>query len=223
MCGRFTMLTRDEVADAVRAVEQRQALVPLAKHKNRIHARPKSLILAFDEAYEISEMTWGFEFPWHRGPVFNARVESLLAGNGTWRNAVGDSRCVVPAASFFEPHATETAISPRTGKPMKRQYEFANADGTPLLLAGVYADGCCSVVTTEPNVQVASIHNRMPVVLDAHEVEEWLTGDWTALANRAALRFTVAPEVLAMADDTQAQGVRAAARGHQEPGQLALF
>lgn len=211
MCHRFTVLTRAEVEDAVRAVEQKQALAPLASREGRAQARPKSLVLAFDQVHDISELTWGFEFPWHRGPVFNTRIESLLSGNGTWQRAVGDGRCVVPAASFFEPHATEAAVSPRTGKSIKKPYEFAGIDGTPLLLAGVCADGCCSVVTTEPNAWVAPVHNRMPLVLDASEVDEWLRGNWAALADRTAMRLAVAPEALAVA---------AASQGRD---QLALF
>ena len=47
-------------------------------------------------------------------------------------------------------------------------------DGEPLLMAGVQADGRCSVVTCEPNRWVAPIHNRMPLILPADLADRWI-------------------------------------------------
>lgn len=56
--------------------------------------------------------------------------------------------------------------------------------GTLTLLAGVRNENAFSVITTEPNRYVAPIHKRMPIVLREHEVDQWLYGDYEALANR---------------------------------------
>ena len=204
MCGRFTVLTREEVAEAVRAVEQRGELVPLARSvQNRAQAHPGAKVTAFGIDFTPEDLTWGFSFEWSRKPVFNTRVESLIADAATWRDAARDGRCIVPVAWFFEPHATETIVSPRTGKPMKRPYEFASPQGTPLLLAGVAGKGRCSIVTTQPNAHVAGIHDRMPLVLTPEEAGEWLQGmrdleslqeSWRQLADRSRFALAVTPE-----------------------------
>jgi len=129
MCGRFTVLTRAEVEAAVRAVEGRQALAPLASGSARTQARPRQVVPVFTEVFDIKDLVWGFMFPWSKSPVFNTRIESILSDSATWREAVREGRCVIPAAGFFEPHATETVPSPRTGKAIKRPYEFAAVDG----------------------------------------------------------------------------------------------
>ena len=207
MCGRFVVLTREEVADAVRAVEERGLLVPLARDGiARMQARPSAQVDIIDAQLQSTQLTWGFAFPWHNGPVFNARVESLLSGSAAWRGAAREGRCVIPAASFFEPHATETVPSPRTGKPMKRPYEFSDPQGTALLLAGISGGGTCSIVTTEPNGQVEPVHNRMPLALTPAEAADWLDASWndaqllelwSTLADRARFELVVAPEHLA--------------------------
>ncbi|MBQ9041739.1 MAG: SOS response-associated peptidase family protein [Eggerthellaceae bacterium] len=213
MCGRFEILTYEEVAAVVAAVEGHAAVGSLPDEP-RAHARPGSSILLFGrraddgEGLEIAESTWGFTPEWGTKPVFNTRIESALSGSGMWRGPIQDGRCVIPAAAFYEPHAAETVRSPKTGRPMKRQYRFAMPDAQPLLLAGVQADGRCSVVTCEPNRWVSPIHDRMPLALRFEEVATWLSPDWPALANRTDLSLEVTPEQPSNAS---------------EPDQLTLF
>lgn len=201
MCGRFVVLTREEIEDVVAAVESRDrdafGRLELA---GRAQAFPGSTVPLFGRGeqgggLQIAEATWGFRAEWSKNPVFNTRIESAMAGAALWREAVRDGRCVVPAAAFFEPHATETVRSPKTGRPVKRAYRFADPDGAPLLLAGVQAGGHCSVLTCEPNRWVAPVHPRMPLVLRFEEVEAWLGPDWPSLADRNDVALTVAPEV----------------------------
>lgn len=201
MCGRFVVLTYEEVAAIVAAVEGRGEKRQVALDALRAHARPGSSILlvkrdAEGENLTIGEATWGFAPEWSSRPVFNTRVESMLEGSPMWRDATESGRCIIPAAAFFEPHATETAPSPRTGKPMKRPYQFADAHGAPLLMAGVQAGGRCSVVTCEPNRWVAPVHNRMPLLLRFEEAGTWLSPDWPSLADRATFQLNVTPERL---------------------------
>lgn len=143
----------------------------------------------------VADMRWGFEVPWKAGCVFNTRLEGALDGTaGMWRESFARRRCVVPARSFFESHASETVPSARSGKPVKRQYAFERPDGAPLLLAAVHDQGRFSLVTTEPNAAVAPVHNRMPLVLDAPEAARWLAGDYAALADRGRLELVCSPE-----------------------------
>ena len=104
-----------------------------------------------------------------------------------WKTPLKDGRCIVPTAGFFEPHATETVTSPRTGKQIKRQYLFDAPDDQPTYLAAVRNDAAFSVVTTEPNRFVAPVHKRMPLVLRQEEIPIWLDGDFETLADRSSL------------------------------------
>lgn len=143
----------------------------------------------------IADMVWGFEVPWKKGPVFNTRIETVLDDpTCMWAESLAQRRCIVPAWTFYETHATETVPSARTGKPMKRQYAFERPDGAPLLLAGIHDQGCFSLVTTQPNETVAPVHNRMPLAFDVREAALWLTGTYAPLLNRSSLALTATPE-----------------------------
>ena len=200
MCGRFEVFKYDEVVAIAAAVEGRAA-VPLvsASEEPRDQVRPGSSVLLFGHNAELDELEvdqaiWGFEPEYAKRTVFNTRIESALTGSAMWKGPIQDGRCVIPAAAFYEPHATETVRSPKTGRPMKRQYRFASPSDEPLLLAGVQQDGRCSIVTCEPNRWVSPVHNRMPLVLRFEEVLAWLSPDWAELADRSSIELAVAPE-----------------------------
>ena len=200
MCGRFVMLSAEEVADVVAAVERRAGLRALGTGAEppRAQARPGSLIATIGrdgDAFTASERIWGFTPEWSAKPVFNTRIESALNGSAMWRDALRDGRCIIPAVAFFEPHGTETEPSPRTGRPMKRQYRFDAVDGSPLLMAGLRQSDRCSVITTQPNRWMEPVHDRMPLLLRFDEVEAWLDGAQPpSAASAAAFELHVAPE-----------------------------
>ena len=125
MCGRFEAFKYDEVV-AIAAAIQGRADVPLCQtidDEPRTQVRPGGSVLLFGhnaelDELEINQAIWGFEPEYAKRTVFNTRIESALAGSPMWRGPVQDGRCVIPAAAFYEPHATETVTSPKTGRPM---------------------------------------------------------------------------------------------------------
>lgn len=145
-----------------------------------------------------SMMRFGIPVEWKGDDVFNARLDSLLRGEGMWAGALAERRCLVPCGSFFETHGSERARSPKTGRTIRQRYEF-QADGEgPLLLAAVYQDHSFAVVTTEPNASVSPVHDRMPLVLSRPEAARWLdTGttldELAALADRSAMALGAQP------------------------------
>ena len=67
---------------------------------------------------------------------------------------------------------------------MRQPYTIGRADGAPLVLAGLW-DGwrdpatdtvrrTFTIVTSAPNEAMASLHNRMPVILDEDDWDAWL-------------------------------------------------
>lgn len=196
MCGRVSLLTYDELEKVLEAVEARRAM-RIKRGVARAQARPGSELQAIapsGDGLTIKPFTWGFEAPWGKKLIFNTRIESALGDTRMWAQAIREGRCVLPVATFFEPHGSETSTSPRTGRPMKRQYEFAAPGGEPMLLASIQQEGRLSVVTTDPNASVSPIHKRMPLVLRFQEVRTWLEGDYASLADRSGFELLAHPE-----------------------------
>lgn len=66
----------------------------------------------------------------------------------------------------------------------KQPYSIAIADGTPMIMAGLWdlwkdpKSGnevlSCTVLTCEPNAAMAALHDRMPVILAETDWPKWL-------------------------------------------------
>lgn len=229
MCGRFTVVGEDDLGFVVDAIDAGSwdGAPDDARARGRLdrsEARPTALVqvVANGGGTVSIPMIWGFSVPWQRNVVFNARIERAGDAGGMWSEAFAGRRCIVPAWTFFEPHRHETAISPRTGRAVKRQYAFASPDGAPLLLAGIYdrqlnrvanPDGSVaepprfSIVTTAPTDGVSPIHDRMPLVLDPAEARAWLEGAPAPLfADRSRVTLDIAPETPAAPPPGNAAG-----------------
>src|SRR5215470_16755222 len=74
----------------------------------------------------------------------------------------------------------------RAPSPSRPSY-FTRADGQPLTFAAIHDTWTnretneklrsVSMVITEPNKFVAEVHDRMPVILEAKDFEQWESGD----------------------------------------------
>jgi putative SOS response-associated peptidase YedK len=120
----------------------------------------------------LEMMYWGFNFPGRF--TFNTRSDSLLK-RGLWLSSFEERRCIVPADAFFEWKKIHKKNNPK--------YEITVAGRSPFGLAGVWSlwktkDGLwiptMSVITSESNEKMASIHDRQPVILEPRDYREWL-------------------------------------------------
>lgn len=215
MCGRFTVLTKEELADVVESIRRRRAPASLIREHSgelqhsRLQARPGNEVDAVADLngdVVAQRLMWGFTVPWSSRPVINTRLESALGGTKMWSGPLHDGRCILPAASFFEPKNVDMPEGSEVKRAIRQTYEFQQSDGLPLLLAGVQDAGRVSIVTTQPNADVSPIHQRMPLVLAFEEVPIWLTGevaDLASLADRSAIFLTSVLERARHADPEQ--------------------
>lgn len=242
MCHRFTPLSADEidrVIDYLRAVKNlldqgmlaEDALPPMAPlgtiPLEALDCYPGSECAVVVPGSELGSLdrrtlSWGVEAPWKKGLVFNARIESALRGEGMWREAMEQGRCVVPVRAFYETRnvaaVLASSVAVTAGSSSRRpQYRFASRADQALLLAGLVLGDRFVVVTTEPNATVGAVHNRMPLVLTAPEALGWLEGR-LGPQQLLARRFEGA---LAIEEEAPAAGRKAAPKADAD--QLSLF
>ena len=121
--------------------------------------------------------------------TFNAKAETV-ATSPTWRGPFKTRRCLVPVDGFYEWKALD-----ETKKPKKQPYAITLTDGEPMAFAGLWdawkepkpkAESVhapdtwlqsFSIITTEANEIMSSIHTRMPVILRRRDWAEWLDRD----------------------------------------------
>jgi putative SOS response-associated peptidase YedK len=121
---------------------------------------------------------WGLLPSWTKDPAkaqrtINARAETV-ATSGLFRGAFKARRCIVPADAFYEWRVVEGG---------KQPYAIARQDGQPMAFAGLWegfrwpddtVTRTFTIVATTPNADVAELHDRMPVNLDAEDWPAWL-------------------------------------------------
>jgi putative SOS response-associated peptidase YedK len=131
-------------------------------------------------ARRLGLMRWGLVPSWSTDPntgprPINARAESLL-DRPAFADALVRRRCIVPVDGFYEWERPAGAATPQP-------WFLAPAGGRPLALAGLWdrwvaPDGAAlvsvAIVTVAANADVARLHDRMPAVLDADDVDAWL-------------------------------------------------
>jgi putative SOS response-associated peptidase YedK len=179
MCGRFTLHTsRSDLQLAFEGFVFTDEVEP----RYNIAPTLDILVVANDGKREVRQARWGLIPGWAKDPrvgsrMINARSETL-AQKPAFREAYRNRRCLVIADGFYE-----WRKEPEGGKtPIYIQLR----DGRPFAFAGLWARWrpesgepvtSCTIVTTAPNDLMATIHNRMPVILPPSAYDLWLGPD----------------------------------------------
>src|ERR1700733_6553560 len=108
---------------------------------------------------------------------FNASEETV-ATKAMFRESFQLRRCLMPVSGYYEWHDTPEG---------KQPYYFTRRDGQVMTIAAIYdawsyspSDDTirsCTMLITEPNKFAAEVHDRMPVILEAKDFEQWERGD----------------------------------------------
>lgn len=127
-------------------------------------------------------MKWGLIPSWSKDPkmgyrLFNARDDNIFK-SPIWRGIILRQRALIPATGFFEWTKPE-----KGSKQPKQKFYFRPRQLDIFSFAGVWetwhdVEGkewkTYSIITTEPNKEMRSVHNRMPVILHQEDEAAWL-------------------------------------------------
>ncbi|CAE6511391.1 unnamed protein product [Rhizoctonia solani] len=130
----------------------------------------------------VQTMRWGLQARWldpntfsFKNPI-NARSETVLDGSAAiWKSVRGVKHCIIACEGYYEWQKKGTTKVPHYVK---------HPQGHLLLLAGFYeivkgtnppkTTYTCTILTTEPNSQLAFLHDRMPIILSGKQALRWL-------------------------------------------------
>jgi len=178
MCGRYRLSRRKQL------VEEYFDSTPWEEDWNpRFNIAPTQPIPVIrqhpkEAVRQLSVMKWGLIPHWAKDPsiaisTINAKSETA-ATKPAFRDSLKFRRCLIPADGFYEWKRTVKA---------KQPFCFEIKDGELFAFAGLW-DGwkdargnwirTCSILTTTPNALTATIHDRMPVILDRASYDLWL-------------------------------------------------
>ena len=122
----------------------------------------------------VFPMKWGYS---GRSLLMNARSETA-AVKPTFREDWQRHRCIVPASWYFEwEHFVDNNGKKRTGD----KYMIQPKGSVMTWLCGLYRieEGLpvFIILTREPPEEIRFIHDRMPLIMPEHLVNEWIRPD----------------------------------------------
>lgn len=173
MCGRFSNKLTEEKLEAYMAkVKLKYALQP----NYNIAPSHSAYVVKQSNPNEISEMSWGI-FPYGKTTgnlLINARSETIFE-KPTFKYAIRNRRCLVLGDSFYE--------WKKSGKD-RIPYRISWKDDGMMVFAGLYNEWINNgnqfsgfvILTSAPNLEMSTVHNRAPVLLKTEEEQlSWIS------------------------------------------------
>jgi putative SOS response-associated peptidase YedK len=178
VCGRYTLATPNPAA-----VGARFPIGESVEIAQRYNVAPGDDVLAVTNSREGAPrgelLRWGLVPSWAKSPetglkMINARVETV-AERPAYRRAFERFRCLIVADGFYE-------WRPMPNGP-KQAFHITRDDGGLFAFAGLWSiwhgDGdstvrSCTIMTTAANSAIASLHDRMPIILTPEAESAWL-------------------------------------------------
>jgi putative SOS response-associated peptidase YedK len=183
MCGRYNLFDfkPDEMRDRFEIDESDIEFLNSLEPSYNIAPSQRNPVITKHSPNHIEVMRWGLIPFWAKDlsigyKMINARAEGIESKT-SFRKAFKYQRCLVPASGFYEWRVTDSGKVPYLIH-LKKQPLFA--------FAGLYemwkdVEGkeikSYTIITTQPNDLMATIHNRMPVILNKEDEELWLNPD----------------------------------------------
>lgn len=169
MCGRYYVddETAREIEKLIRQVNEKMRKAEnIHLQAGDIHPSEVAPVIAADHNDLCCRwQRWGF--PGFNGKqlIFNARSESVLEKK-MFKESVEHRRVVVPATWFYEWNKN------------KEKNIFYREKQPVLYMAGLYNryqnEDRFVILTTAANESMKPVHDRMPLLLERDEIEQWL-------------------------------------------------
>ena len=178
MCGRvYETYTVDELY--FQYLNRRPlTLEPFRPNFNMCPTHDSPVLRSIEGTRQFDQMRWQLVPRWEK--EFKTKISTINAKSETvfesrlYKSLVVRQRCIVPLSGFFEWKKEGTT---------KRPFKIHLSDGAIMSVAAVWdtwhagsADErrSFSILTTSANEFMREIHDRMPVILGAAEIDEWI-------------------------------------------------
>jgi putative SOS response-associated peptidase YedK len=179
MCGRFVLDDINDILPRFGIADPKDIKGKLTPHYNIAPTQNIPIIYKDkNQKNRIEFMKWGLVPYWAKDPkigygMINARAETL-AQKPSFKHILKTKRCLVPSSGFYEWKKIDKQKVPYyIGIKNSRIFSFAglfdnwkDSDGNELVTF--------TIITTDANDTLKTIHNRMPVILEREFEEKWL-------------------------------------------------
>src|ERR1700757_2077470 len=208
MCGRFAVTTDPAaLAEKIQALDETRAARSAESAGPNYNVAPTTTITTVVRRHDepddkptrrVRLMRWGLVPPWvkagsdgapeSKGPqLINARADKVTT-SPAFRSSAKSKRCLVPMDGYYEWRANPDTEAGK--KARKTPFYLHRADGEMLFMAGLWSvwkpakDAApvlsCTMITTDAVGELATIHDRMPLIVPERDWDRWLDPDAAA-------------------------------------------
>jgi putative SOS response-associated peptidase YedK len=174
MCGRFVITSPPEALRQIFGYLEQPNFPP---RFNVSPTQPIPVVMS-ENGRHFRLMRWGLWPAWVKDPgkfalLINARAETVKE-KPAFKNAIRRRRCLIPADGYYEWKSSDG---------IKRPYFIHRRDGRPIGFAGVAETwvgpngeevDTVAIVTAPASTDLAVLHHRVPVTIEAEDFEFWL-------------------------------------------------
>lgn len=176
MCGRFSLAVSKERLNKQFNISIEEDLEP----SYNIAPSHQAYVIPNHAPKSLKKMTWGLVPYWskdstHKANLINARSEGI-ASRPSFRMPVRKRRCLVLADGFYEWRKEGRNRIP---------YRIVHNSNKIIAMAGIWdvwqtPEGedliTFAILTTKPNAEMKTVHDRMPVILPTEQAQQdWLS------------------------------------------------
>lgn len=172
MCGRYALFD-------IRELNREYASTKGIAIEPNYNAAPTQVMPVITQN-GLEFMRWGLIPVWAKDEkigykLFNARSESVFE-KPIWKAVITRKKCLIPANGFYEWKKEQDG---------KQPFFIHPNDQHLFMFAGVWEEWSregkrwrtYSILTTQPNKEMEEIHDRMPVILNKDDWQQWLDAD----------------------------------------------
>lgn len=182
MCGRFTNKADRKQIESEFEVKIKSDIELFKSYNIAPSQYVGAVRLSKDNNKEFINLKWGLVPFWAKDESFaskliNARSETL-SKKASYREAYKTRRCLIPASGFYEWEKTSSGKQPHYYYLREKEVfgfgglweEWLDKESDELVES-------CTIITTEANELLEKIHNRMPVIINQTDYENWLDNE----------------------------------------------
>lgn len=176
MCGRFVLIS--DLKDIQKNFDIHDVLCEYKPSWNIVPSKSVPVVIRRNGKNQMECLRWGLIPSWSKDPsiskkLINARAETVDK-KPSFREAFKKRRCLIIADGFYEWRKEGNRKIP---------LYFYLKSGRPFGFAGLYETWLskdkmeiktCVIITTAANEMIATVHDRMPVILSKDNGRIWL-------------------------------------------------
>ncbi len=169
MCGRYVLYDTDDIPE-------RFGYNTADDFHANYNVAPSQMMPVITQD-GLKQMRWGLIPQWAKDEkigykLINARSETVFE-KPMWKGLIKRKKCLIPANGFYEWKRLDGGKQPYFIHP-KDQGLFAFAGLWETWKHEGKEWETYTILTTEPNLEMENIHNRMPVILHRDDEDNWL-------------------------------------------------